>query len=187
MPMVSKSYSHYVRPKCLMLVSARKLDHCTEHAAFESQKSSNLITSYAGSSYGWALKKPISLPLHFTSYTPKHVLKQQNLEILPLQRRNSLPCYILTQAKRLHPGLLNLFKLAHFPDIGLRSIARPELARAEGRPAAFRVVSWTGIAACACGEDGSLANFEGGCWDEEDEFEARDSGHTDRLRWVNIV
>ncbi len=67
------------RPHHLILASATKLLRCfNKYAAFKSQKSSNLITSYAGS------KKLISLPLHCTSCTPNYVwvvLRQQNLQI----------------------------------------------------------------------------------------------------------
>jgi hypothetical protein len=53
------------------------------------------------------------------------------------------------------------------------------LASAQRNPAAFRVVSWSGITSCPGAKDGGLASCEGRWRDEEDKLEACNSGHGD--------
>ena len=45
-------------------------------------------------------------------------------------------------------------------DMRLRCVSWPELTSAYDGPAAFGVLSWTGVTACTRSEDGCLAGFK---------------------------
>lgn len=91
---------------------------------------------------------------------------------LLLEGVDSLPDGVLADAEGLDAGLLDLLELAGAPDMRVRRVAGPELARARRRPAALRVVARTREAARARREDRRLARPDVRLRHEEHQLEA---------------
>ena len=69
--------------------------------------------------------------------------------IILLQRRNSLSSDLLANTQRLDPDLIGLLQCADRPNVGIRGVARAELAFPSSCPAALCVVTGPRIATSA--------------------------------------
>lgn len=101
---------------------------------------------------------------------------------LLLQSLYSLAHRVSPYAQRLTSHLLNLFELAHGPDVGVRALARPKLADTSTNEAAFGIVTWAGVLSRTSGENSGLALGKSGRGSEEDELVAGWKRHGETIK-----